>query len=63
MDYNKSEKIPHSGKKRIAKQREAHIIWALDKIDTCIKLTEKDTLDKNEIKEHLKKIRKEICKL
>ena len=63
MPYNDHHKIPCGNKTRIAKQRESHIIFALDVVDKCIHMTDKDAPDINKIKEQLKKLRKEICKL
>lgn len=59
-DYSK---IRRGSKTRIAKQRESHIIFALDMIDICIKISDTDEPDINTIKSELKKIRKELCKL
>lgn len=63
MPCKDHSKIPLGNKTRIAKQRESHIIFALDMIDTCIKISDTDEPDINTIKSELKKIRKELCKL
>ncbi len=46
-----------------SKQKESHIIWAIDNIDQALKHIESEKINVNELKNLLKKIRKEVSKI
>ncbi len=51
-------------KTRMVKQREAHLIMAIDDIDRCIlNISTEVDMDKDTLLVLLKKLRKELCKI
>lgn len=63
MEKDKNPKTLRGYKTRMCKQREMHVIRALDYTDTCLGLADSDDPDKNMMIDILKKIRKELCKI
>ncbi len=57
------KKAKRGYKTRMCKQRETHVIRALDYTDTCLGLADSDDPDKDMIVDILKKLRKEISKI